>query len=236
MKKISSIIAFILVALTVSAKEFSLPVGQFSKIQVDDNVNVIYVGGDGTPSRVRYEGDQKFAKAFIITNNGDKLRVQVDTPFVEDPELPTLYLYSDFLKQANLSSESTLKIDQAAPCSEISLTLMGNGTIVANNLKATKISAAIKTGNGTISIEGHCQTAKFKMYGSGTIQADRLEAAEVDCNPIIGNGSIGCWPVNDLKVRGIGTTKIYYKGNPEIDKKGGAKLFKMEWDEEESNK
>lgn len=232
MKQISAIIAFILVALSASAKEFTLPVGQFSKIQVDDDVNVIYVGGDGTPSRVKYEGDMKYAKAFIISQKGDKLRIQVETSFVEDSDLPTLYIYSDFLKQASLSSEATLKIDQAAPCSEISLSLMGNGTIVANNLKATKIAASIKTGNGTISIEGHCQTAKFSMYGSGTIQADRLEATEVDCNPIIGNGSIGCWPVNELKVRGIGTTKIYYKGNPEIDKKGGAKLFKMDWDEE----
>lgn len=231
MKKILSTLAFILVAVGLSAKEFTMPVGQFSKVQVDDNVNVIYIGGDGTPSRVRYDGDQKYARAFIINSNGDKLRIQVETAYVEDPELPTLYIYSDFLKQASLSSESTLKIDQAAPCSEISLSLMGNGTIVANNLKATKVSAAVKTGNGTISINGHCQTAKFKMYGSGTIQADELEAAEVDCNPIIGNGSIGCWPVNELKVRGIGSTKIYYKGTPDIDKKGGAKLFKMEWDE-----
>lgn len=230
MKKIFSTLAFLLVAVSLSAKEFTLPVGQFSKVQVDDNVNVIYIGGDGTPSRVRYEGDQKYAKAFLITDKGDKLRIQVETAFVADPELPTLYVYSDFLKQASISSESTLKIDTAAPCSEVSLSIMGNGNIVANNLKATKISAAVKSGNGTISIEGHCQKANFTMIGNGTIQADRLEAAEVECK-ILGTGSIGCWPVNELKVRGIGSTKIYYKGDPEIDKKGGGKLFKLEWDE-----
>lgn len=231
MRKIFSILTLMITVFTVSGKEFTLPVGQFSKVQVDDNVNVIYIGGDGTPSRVRYEGDQDFARAFIITQKGDKLRIQVETEFVENPNLPTLYIYSDFLKSASISSESTLKIDASAPCSEISLSLMGNGTIVANNMKATKISAAVKTGNGTISIQGHCQTAKFTMLGSGTIQADQLEATEVNCT-VIGNGSIGCWPVNKLKVLGVGTTKIYYKGDPEIDKKGGAKLFKLEWDEE----
>ncbi len=225
--------AMLMAAFQISAREFSLPVGQFNKLAVDDNVNVVYVGGDGSPSRVRYEGDQKFAKAFIITGKGDKLRIQVETQFVDDPELPTLYVYSDFLKQASISSESTLKIDQAAPCSEIEFSLMGNGTIVANNIKATKLSAAVKSGNGTISIEGHCQIAKFTMIGSGTIQADRLEAAEVDCK-ILGNGSIGCWPVNELKARGIGSTKIYYKGDPEIDKKGGGKLFKLDWEEKEN--
>lgn len=222
----------LLASFAVSASEFTMPVGQFSKLAVDDNVNVVYVGGDGSPSRIRYEGDQKYAKAFIITNKGDKLRIQVETEFVDDPELPTLYVYSDFLKDASISSESTLKIDQAAPCSEINLSLIGNGTMVANNLRATKISASVNSGNGTISVEGHCQVAKLKMIGSGTIQADRLEAADVDCK-ILGTGSIGCWPVNRLKVRGIGTTKIYYKGDPEINKKGGGKLFKLEWKENE---
>lgn len=231
--KILLLFVMFVAAMQLSAKEFSLPVGQFSKLAVDDNVNVVYIGGDGTPSRVRYEGDQKYAKAFIITHKGDKLRVQVETSFVADPELPTLYVYSDFLKQANISSESTLKIDQAAPCSEISLSLIGNGNIVANNLKATKISAAVKSGNGTISIEGNCQNAVLGMMGNGTIQADRLEAADVECK-ILGSGSIGCWPVNRLKVFGIGSTKIYYRGDPDIDKKGGGKLFKLEWEEKKN--
>ena len=224
------IMAVLAGALQLSAKEFTLPVGQFSKVAVDDNVNVVYIGGDGSPSRVRYEGDQKYAKAFIITHKGDKLRLQVDTGFVDDPQLPTLYIYSDFLEQASNSSDATLNIEAAAPCSEISFTVMGNGTIVADNIRATKVSASIKSGNGTIAISGHCQNANYMMLGNGTIQADRLEATEVNCK-MLGNGSIGCWPVNELKMRGIGSTKVYYKGNPEIDKKGGGKLFQLEWNE-----
>lgn len=230
MKKIILIMAAVLAsAVQMSAREFTLPVGQFSKLSVDDNVNVTYIGADGSPSRVRYEGDQKYAKAFIITNKGDKLRIQVETEFVNDPELPMLYVYSDFLKSASNSSEATLKVESAAPASEISLSLMGNGTLVADNLRATKVSAAIKSGNGTIAVTGNCETADFTMVGNGTIQADHLEAATVSCK-ILGNGSIGCWPVNKLKVRGIGSTKVYYKGRPEIDKKGGGKLLQLEWE------
>lgn len=230
--KILLTLILLIATIGVSAREFTMPVGQFSKLQVDDDVNVIYIGGDGSPSRVTYEGNQKYSKAFIIDYKGDKLRIQVETAFVADPDLPTLYVYSDFLKQASISSESTLKIEQAAPCSEVKLTLIGNGTMTANNIKATKVSATINSGNGTISINGNCQTATLKMVGNGTIQADRLEAAEVNCK-ILGTGSIGCWPVNDLKVRGIGSTKIYYKGNPEIDKKGGGKLFKLDSESDE---
>ncbi len=227
--KILMILAVLTGALQMSAKQFTLPVGQFSKVSVDDNVNVVYVGADGSPSRVTYEGDQKYAKAFIITHKGNKLRIQVETLYVDDPELPTLYVYSDFLENASLSAESTLTLKSVAPGSNLDLSVMGNGSIVADNIRATKIGASIKSGNGTISISGHCQTANFTMLGNGTIQADCLEAVTVNCK-MLGQGSIGCWPTEELKVRGIGNTKIYYKGMPKIDKKGGGKLFPLESD------
>ncbi len=225
--KILMILALLMGGLQMNAKQFKLPVGQFSKLNVDDSVNVVYVGGSDTPSCVTYEGDQKYARAFIITHKGNKLRVQVETMFVNDPELPTLYVYSDFLESASLSAESTLTLKSVAPSSKLDLSVMGNGTLVADNMRATKIGANIKSGNGTISISGHCQQANFSMLGNGTIQADRLEATDVSCK-ILGQGSIGCWPVEELKVMGIGNTKIYYKGSPKIDKKGGGKLFPLE--------
>ncbi len=225
--KILMIMALLMVGLQMSAKQFKLPVGQFSKISVDDNVNVVYIGGDGSPSRVAYEGDQKYARAFIITHKGNKLRIQVETIYVDDPELPTLYVYSDFLENASLAAESTLTLKSVAPSSKLDISVMGNGAINAENIRATKIGAAIKSGNGTISISGHCQQANFNMLGNGTIQADRLEATDVSCK-ILGQGSIGCWPVEELKVMGIGSTKIYYKGSPKINKKGGGKLFPLE--------
>lgn len=225
--RILLITAVLIGCLQMSAKQFTLPVGQFSKISVDDNVNVVYVGADGSPSRVTYEGDQKYSKAFIITHKGNKLRIQVETLFVDDPELPTLYVYSDFLENASLSAESTLTLKSVAPGSKLDLSVMGNGSINTENIRATKIGAAIKSGNGTISISGHCQQANFSMIGNGTIQADRLEATTVTCK-MLGQGSIGCWPVEKLKVIGIGNTKIYYKGSPVIDKKGGGRLFPLE--------
>ncbi|MBD5261862.1 MAG: hypothetical protein HDS38_07005 [Bacteroides sp.] len=228
--KILMIAAVLLTALQISAKQFTMPVGQFSKLSVDDSVNVVYVGGDGSPSRATYDGDAKYAHAFLITHKGDKLRIQVETAYVGDPELPTIYVYSDFLKNASLSADATLTLKSVAPTSELSVSVMGNGTLIADGLKVTKIGAAIKSGNGTISLSGHAQTADFTMVGNGTIQADRLQAVTVNCK-ILGQGSIGCWPDEHLKVRGIGNTKIYYKGTPEIEKKGGGKIFPLETDE-----
>ena len=222
-------IAVLMSCLQMSAKNFTLPVGQFSKLSVDDNVNVVYMGSDGSPSRVTYEGDQKYARAFIITHKGNKLRIQVETLFVDDPELPTLYVYSDFLENASLSAEATLTLKKVAPGSTLDLSVMGNGSLIAENIRATKVGASIKSGNGTITVSGNCEQANFNMLGNGTIQADRLEAVLVNCK-MLGQGSIGCWPTEELKVRGIGNTKIYYKGSPKIDKKGGGKLFPLESD------
>ena len=225
--KILMILTVLLGALQMNAEQFTLPIGQFSKLSVDDNVNVVYVGADGSPSRVVYEGDKKYRNAFFIKHNGNKLRIQVETMFVDDPELPTLHVYSDFLENASLSSESTLTLKSVAPGSKLDLSVMGNGSIIADNIRATKVGASIKSGNGTISVSGHAQTANFTMLGNGTIQADRLEAVNVNCK-MLGQGSIGCWPTEELKVRGIGNTKIYYKGSPKIDKKGGGRLFPLE--------
>ncbi len=62
------------------------------------------------------------------------------------------------------------------------------------------------------------------MVGTGLIEAEGLEAMAVKCS-ILGTGDITCWPVKKLDVRGIGTTKIQYKGNPEIKKVEGARFF-----------
>lgn len=220
---------FLLAGVAASAKDFKLPLGQFSKLNVDDNVDVVYVGGDRSPSRVAYSGDAKFARAFIITQKGGKVRIQVETEFVGNPNLPTLYVYSDFLESATLSSESTLTLKSVAPNPKLSLTLMGNGNIVAHDVRSTKVSAGLKSGNGTISLTGECQDADFLMLGNGVIQADGLEAQNVTCK-IFGTGTIGCWAADKLDVKGLGTTKVYYKGQPEIKRKGGGKLFSIDND------
>ena len=110
--------------------------------------------------------------------------------------------------------------------------LIGNGKIVANEVKANEVEANFVTGNGEIIIGGSCKLAKYKMVGAGTIQADEMKADAVQCK-VMGAGNIGCWPVDKLDVRGIGSTKIYYKGSPEVKKVGGGKLFPLSEEKEE---
>lgn len=219
-----SLISFIVHA---EVQDYKVEVGQFDKLKVLDNVNVVYRCNADSTGFVQYRGEKEFADAFIITPKSDgTLRIQVSTEDVGHPNLPTLYVYSDFLTSVENSSAFSVIVENPAPCAEFKATQIGNGSVAVEDLKTNKLVASLNTGNGTVNVSGTALAAVLKMVGTGIISADRLKADEVQCK-ILGSGSIGCWPVAILSVKGIGSTKIYYKGDPKIKKSGGGKLFPL---------
>lgn len=230
MKKYLSLPLLIVLAFTMRAQDvhdYKIEVGQFDKIKVMDNVNVVYRCLSDSTGLVQYRGEKEFADAFIITPRPDgTLRIQVSTEDVGNPDLPTLYVYSDFLTVVENSSDFTVVIENPAPCAEFKAVQIGNGVVDVENVKTNKLLATLNTGNGTVNVSGKTQTANFKMIGTGVISADRLMAKDVQCT-IVGSGSIGCYPEVSLSVKGIGSTKIYYKGHPHIKKLGGGRLYQL---------
>lgn len=207
--------------------EYIFEVGAFSKLKVLDNVNVVYRCVLDSAGYVAYHGEEDFRDSFIFTNNNGCLTVQVTTEDVNKPDLPTIFVYSEFLTQAENSSQFTLTIENPVPGPEFFVRQEGNGTILVENVRSTKVKGSIATGMGTVVIGGECQDAEFIMVGTGIIQADRLKAENVECR-IMGSGSIGCWAEQTLKTKGIGSTKIYYKGDPRVTKRGGGKLIPIQ--------
>ncbi len=204
-------------------RRFEQHLGQFDKIKVTDNVNVVYRNLPDSTGMAVYWGEEDFADAFIFTNKNGSLRIQVTTEDVGRPGLPTIYIYSDFITLAENAADFTLRIESMAPCPEFKAVEVGNGTVIVDDVKANKVNATLNTGNGTLNLSGQCGEATFRMIGTGLIQADLLKADRVHCR-ILGSGSIGCWPLETLDVKGLGSTKIYYKGAPEIKKSGTGKL------------
>lgn len=216
-----------LAAQAQDVQNYKVEVGQFDKLKVLDNVNVVYRCLPDSTGFVQYRGAKEFADAFIITPKSDgTLRIQVSTEDVGHPDLPTLYVYSDFLTEVENSSSFTVLVENPAPCAVFKALQIGNGTVAVENLKTNKLTATLNTGNGNVNVSGSAITAILKMVGTGVISADRLEAQDVQCK-ILGSGSIGCWAVSKLNVKGIGSTKIYYKGDPRVKKSGGGKLFPL---------
>ncbi len=214
--------------------DYRLKIGQFDKLKVTDNVNVIYRCKPDSAGYVYYRGAEQFADAFIFSLNKGTLRIQVSTEDVDNPNLPTVYVYSDFLTEIENSSDFKLTVFSPAPCPEFKAIQVGNGSIVVDDVRATKVTASLATGNGTLNISGSCEQAVFRMVGVGMIEGDMLRANSVSCK-ILGNGTIGCWPLERLDVKGIGSTKIYYKGTPKVKKTGGGKLFQLRQSTTDSN-
>lgn len=227
-----AIITLLLTALPSLAQQmhqYELHVGEFSNLQVIDNVNVVWTASRDSAGFVRFIGPERYADAFMLSNNGKgTLKICVATDEVNQPDLPTLYIYSSFLTEVSSSSLLPVKIYNVPPAAKIKFKLIGNGSIEAEALEATEISASITTGNGSITLQGECKQANFSMYGTGQIRADQLQSQEVKCT-IMGTGAIFTWPITALSTKGIGSTKIYYRGNPEeIKKHGGGKLLQLE--------
>ena len=208
------------------AETYEIATGPFEKLKINGDIRVVYKNMPDSTGMASYEAPAGNQRLFSFTTKGGTLKVEPGDEEWGSKDLPVIYLYSDFLTSVESYSNENVEIQSAAPSSGISVTLVGNGTISVNDIKCTTVSASLSTGNGSIYLSGECTNATFRMVGTGLISADRLQAENVKCR-ILGTGSIGCWPVDNLNVSGLGSTKIYYKGKPNIKKVGGGKLYEL---------
>lgn len=207
---------------------YELRVGEFQTLEVYDNVNVEWRCLPDSAGYVVFYAEEKYADAFIITpNNKGNLKIQVATDNANLSTLPTLTVYSNYLTKVSNKGDHTVTVCSPTPCPDFNATIEGNGRLVIENLKATTFEANIKTGNGSIVANGKCDIAECKLIGTGSIDILGLATDVVKCKAM-GTGSISCEPLEELKVKCIGSTKIYYKGKPKlIDKKGGGTLIQI---------
>lgn len=223
MKAASAIILLAAVAsMSAPAKDVIYKVGPFDRLTQSGSIDIVYKSVPDSTGIACYRSDKDFDPAIEIVNNKGRLSIK-ETAGHNLGKLPTLYVYSDYLSQVKSEGIATLDIHLSTSTPVLSVNLVGNGRIICDGVNSTDVSASITTGNGTIALRGECTEADFKLTGKGVIQADELKADNVKCSAM-GTGSIGCYAVKNLDVRGIGTTKIYYRGLPEIHKVGGARL------------
>lgn len=225
--KIFSLTLALFCATIAFADTFTMDVGQFEKLKINGNIAVVYKNLPDSTGLARYEAapNENNLFSFSVKNDGT-LKLEPADDRWGYSNFPIVYLYSDFLTSVENYSDREVYIENLAPCSSFNINQIGNGFVSVENVKCNNLSAAITTGNGSVNVSGVCMNANFRMVGTGLISADRLEADNVKCR-ILGTGSIGCWPLDNLNVSGLGTTKIYYKGSPNIRKTGGGKLFQL---------
>lgn len=218
---------FSVLCLFGNAETYKVEIGPFEKLKINGDINVIYKCLPDSTGRAWYEAPSGNDNIFNFTlKNDGSLKVEPSDEKWGKSDIPILHVYSDFLTSVESYSNERVEAYGIAPCASFNVNQIGNGSIIIDGLKCNNVSASISTGNGSIYLTGSCINANLQMIGAGLISADQLSAENVKCR-ILGTGTIGCWPIDNLKVFGIGSTKIYYKGKPNIKKTGGGKLFEL---------
>lgn len=197
-------------------KTYELNVKDFSQLIVDDGFNVEYRSSNDSTGYAVFSASKEVADKILFENN-NKGKLVIQKAFHNDGELiedlPTITVYSRFLKEVKNNGDSTVRIMSVRPLLEFKATVVGNGRLVIRDLDCSKFDGAIKTGNGTLVVTGKCETAVLSNTGTGAIQADGLEAQNVSAR-FFGTGTTGCWATNVLTVKGVMAGKLYYRNKP----------------------
>ena len=203
---------------THAQTDYTMKVGDFSELKVTDAINVDYKCSADSAGYVCFNCPSELASALILSSKGRTLTVQVSTEAIGLKNLPRVTVYSRFLTKVFNSGDSTVRVLSVADTPRFEASLENNGSIVVRNVRANEVKANLKFGHGHLVITGECGKAVFGLAGTGVIEADGLKADEVKISAS-GTGSIGVWAEKELSVYGVGSTSIYYKGNPEIKKR-----------------
>lgn len=231
MKKISPLLLLLISALTISAKthRYEIKTEPFTKLDV---VNDLAVDCKFVPDSIGYvvfNYPDELADAIYIENKGKgKLKLMISPDFIDkDIELPKLTVYADMLESVQSNSEKTVRVIDLPRAPKFSVRLIDNGRIEVTGINVTQLVAQIATGNGSILLEGKAGDAVYKLTGTGSIQAQNLNASKVSTH-VLGGGEIFCWPQTELVLKGLGSTRVYYRGTPGTIKKSGfGKLIPM---------
>lgn len=221
-------LACTLTSAYAQTKDYKLDIGDFHELTVANNIPVIYKNSVDSAGLAFYTCTPEVASTIAFSNDKSKLKIQYN----QDSEIttsPVITIYSSTLTRATNWGDSTIVIEQMTPASEFKAKVIGNGDITVLNLVATKAEAAVQAGSGHVYISGKAKNAKFELASAGSIEGGNMEATEVTCS-IVGTGSIDCYATEKLNVRGLGSGKVFYRGNPASIKNHGVgiKVIKAE--------
>lgn len=191
-------------------------IGVFHKIKLLGNIDAICNISKDSVGYMKYP-DATLRERLFIKNNNGTLSIQIIQDS-EDPEiLPAIELFTDSLIFIENCYDGKLKIRGDVIAPSFQAKQQGNGIIEIDSIYSANIIASVTAGKGTIRIlSGNCCTSKCRIMGAGTIDILGINSDKVICK-FFGGGKILCYPVNYLSIFGVGSTKVYYMGSPEID-------------------
>ncbi|MBD5257570.1 MAG: hypothetical protein HDS52_02615 [Barnesiella sp.] len=222
------LLSTLLIALTASVASFAqtkqhyeLKVNDFKELRVDNSVPVDYYCNPDSAGYAVFDATDAQASWILFDNNGrGKLVIQTDADYPTGEKIPRVRVYSTSLQAVTNSGDSLVKVNNLPSMDKFKATLIGNGRLSIPGVQASSVDAALRSGNGQLTVEGRCTNANLHLVGTGTILADRLDAVKVKAS-VVGTGSIGCNPSEAITVMGAGSGKVYYRKTPPTVKSRG---------------
>lgn len=202
------------VACMAQVTNYELKINDFSELKVVDPIDVVYKCNPDSAGLAVFSSDAAHASGIIFQPSGVKLQIEL-SPESPRTGLPVVTVYSTYLTRVENASTGRLTVYKPAAGPKLKARLVGNGRLTVEGVDVHAMEASIDTGNGTIVVKGHCESAKLSNTGSGQLQADELTAKQVKCS-VWGTGSIGCSASESLSVMGAGSGQVYYLGEPSI--------------------
>lgn len=214
---------------TAQTRHYELTVGEFHELEVIDGINVDYNFDPYRAGKVEFEATSDVASAIMFHPEEGKLKIQLASRDTIYSSLPTVNIYSTFLSKVTNEGDSTLRVLTINPGPSLEACLIGNGRLVVRDARTNKADISILTGKGTLVIYGTADNASFSVTGAGQIEADDFKVKDAKCT-LTGTGSIFCYPTHELSVKGIGSIKVFYRGNPKIKKNwlSNAKIISLD--------
>lgn len=230
MKIFGTFVLFMSCVLSVSAQSptsYDLNVGEFSELRVSDGVNVDYTSDTAKAGRAYFNCPAQQASAFMFTNKGGRLTIQLSPENIGTRNLPTISVHSKYLTKVENTSDSTVRVLSVNGSPKFEAKLEGNGHLIVRGIDANEVKGTMRLGHGTLILTGKCKEAKLNLTGTGVIQADELVAVEASVSAK-GTGSVGVNAAVSLGIYGMGSTSVYYIGTPAIKNRSvGLKLIPL---------
>lgn len=200
-------------------REYLAHVGNFTKLKIKDGVPVDYIYSADSSGIVTFTANDAVSQAITFVNNKEELVIQLEPrDFGVAYVIPVVTVRSNHLDKVINEGDSATRVLTAEPTAVFEVKVTGNGSISVRDIEATKVTASLSKGTGTIAINGVCTKASLSNSCKGTIQAAGLIAEDVNCT-ITGTGNIDCYATRQLNIKGTGPGTLYYAGNPKDIKK-----------------
>lgn len=218
MKKLSSVI-FLLAMLTsfsavAQVEDFDINVGDFTRLVVDNNIDVVYKASDKLAGHVQFKATKHVANNLIFTNSGKKkLTIQVAEDMMGNNQTPLLTVYSKTLEFVENNADSTVTVKVPKGLKEFKAVSSRNGDTKLEDVDVEKLIVRIKTGWGDIYASGKCDLLEAHGLGTGDLNVQELKARTATVN-YTGRGVVRCDVSEELKVKGTGGALVLYKKQP----------------------